>query len=94
MSRKKLKSIYVSEKIEKYIISIVKNTRENEEIYLGASPRGSLALYRLGQCRAAFLDRDYVIPDDIKYIAPYVLAHRIIPVPSTRLSDFEPAEFN
>ncbi len=88
--QEEIKSIHVSEKIEKYIISIVKNTRENEEIYLGVSPRGSLALYRLGQCRAAFLDRDFVIPDDIKYIAPYALAHRIIPVPSTRLTDFEP----
>ena len=89
-AQEEIKSVHVSDKIEKYIISIVKNTRENEEIYLGASPRGSLALYRLGQCRAAFLERDYVIPDDIKYVAPYVLAHRIIPVPSTRLTDFEP----
>jgi len=88
--QEEIKSVHVSDKIESYIISIVKNTRENEEIYLGASPRGSLALYRLGQCRAAFLDRDFVIPDDIKFVAPYVLAHRIIPVPSTRLTDFEP----
>ena len=88
--QEEIKSVHVSDKIEKYIISIVKNTRENEEIYLGASPRGSLALYRLGQCRAAFLERDFVIPDDIKFVAPFVLAHRIIPVPSTRLTDFEP----
>ena len=88
--QEEIKLVHVSDKIEKYIISIVKNTRENEEIYLGASPRGSLALYRLGQCRAAFLDRDFVIPDDIKFVAPFVLAHRIIPVPSTRLTDFEP----
>jgi len=90
--QEEIKTVHVSDMIEKYIISIVKNTRENEEIYLGASPRGSLALYRLGQCRAAFLERDYVIPDDVKYIAPYVLAHRIIPVPSTRLTDFEPQD--
>jgi len=88
--QEEIKTIFVSDKIERYIISIVTNTRENDEIYLGASPRGSLALYRLGQCRAAFLDRDYVIPDDIKYVAPYVLSHRIIPIPSTRLTDFEP----
>jgi len=92
MVQEEIKSVHVSDKIEKYIVSIVKHTRENEEIYLGASPRGSLALYRLGQCRAAFLGRDFIIPDDIKYIAPYVLAHRIIPVPSTRLTDFEPEE--
>lgn len=90
--QEEIKSVHVSDKIEKYIVSIVKHTRENEEIYLGASPRGSLALYRIGQCRAAFLGRDFIIPDDIKYIAPYVLAHRIIPVPSTRLTDFEPEE--
>ena len=90
--QEEIKSVHVSKNIEEYIISIVKNTRENEEIYLGASPRGSLALYRLGQCRAAFVDRDFVIPDDIKYVAPFVLAHRIIPVPSTRLTDFEPED--
>ncbi len=90
--QEEIKTIHVSDKIEQYILSIVKSTRENEGIYLGASPRGSLALYRLGQCRAAFLDREYVTPDDIKYIAPYVLAHRIIPVPSTKLIDFEPQD--
>ena len=90
--QEEIKSVHISDKIEKYIISIVKHTRENEEIYLGASPRGSLALYRLGQCRAAFLGRDYVIPDDIKYIAPFVLAHRIIPLPSTRLTNFAPED--
>ncbi len=90
--QEEIKSVHVSDKIEDYIISIVKHTRENEEIYLGASPRGSLALYRLGQCKAAFLGRDFVIPDDIKNIAPHVLAHRIIPVPSTRLADIESEE--
>lgn len=90
--QEEIKAVHVSDKIEKYIVTIVKQTRENEEIYLGASPRGSLALYRLGQCRAAFEGRDFVIPDDIKYIAPYVIAHRIIPVPSTRLTDFEPED--
>ena len=92
MVQEEIKSVHVSDKIEDYIISIVKHTRENEEIYLGASPRGSLALYRLGQCKAAFLGRDFVIPDDIKNIAPHVLAHRIIPVPSTRLADIESEE--
>lgn len=90
--QEEIKSVHVSDKIEDYIISIVKHTRENEEIYLGASPRGSLALYHLGQCKASFLGRDFVIPDDIKNIAPHVLAHRIIPVPSTRLADIESEE--
>jgi MoxR-like ATPase len=90
--QEEIESVYVSEKIEKYIVAIVKRTRESEEIYLGASPRASLALYRIGQCKAAFEGREFVTPDDIKYIAPFILAHRIIPVSSTRLSDFAPEE--
>jgi MoxR-like ATPase len=90
--QKEIKTVFVSDKIEKYIVSIINRTRDNEGIYLGASPRGSLALYRLGQCRAAFLGRNFVTPDDIKYVSPYVLAHRIIPAPSTRLADFESKE--
>lgn len=90
--REEVKSIHVSEKVERYIVNIVTKTRHHDEIYLGASPRGSLALYRLGQCLAAFEDRDFVIPDDIKKVAPNALAHRIIPAPTTRLSDFNPEE--
>jgi MoxR-like ATPase len=90
--REEVKSVHVSEKVERYIVNIVTKTRHHDEIYLGASPRGSLALYRLGQCQAAFEDRDFVIPDDIKKVAPNALAHRIIPAPTTRLSDFNPEE--
>ena len=90
--QEEIKSVFVSDKVEKYIIGIINKTRNNDEIYLGASPRGSLALYRLGQCKAAFEGRDFVLPDDIKMIAPFALAHRIIPVPTTRLTDFEPEE--
>ena len=90
--QEEIKSVFVSNKVEKYIIGIINKTRNNDEIYLGASPRGSLALYRLGQCKAAFEGRDFVLPDDIKMIAPFALAHRIIPVPTTRLTDFEPEE--
>jgi len=90
--REEIKIVNVSDKIERYIVNIVTKTRHNEEIYLGASPRGSLALYRLGQCQAAFEERDFVIPDDIKKVAPSALAHRIIPAPTTRLSDFDPEE--
>ena len=90
--REEVKSVHVSEKIERFIVNIVSKTRHYDEIYLGASPRGSLALYRLGQCQAAFEERDFVIPDDIKKVAPNALAHRIIPAPTTRLSDFNPEE--
>lgn len=90
--RDEIKNVYVSEKISKYITAIINKTRHHDDIYLGASIRGSLALFRLGQCQAAFEERDFVIPDDIKKIAPIALAHRIIPAPTTRLSDFQPEE--
>jgi MoxR-like ATPase len=90
--REEIKSVFVSEKIERYIVDIAHKTRHHEDIYLGVSPRGSLALYRLGQCQAVFNGRDFVIPDDIKKVAPNALAHRIIPSPTTRLSDFRPEE--
>jgi MoxR-like ATPase len=91
-TRTAVKSVHVSEPIEKYIVNIVAATRGNDDVYLGASPRGSLALYKLGQCRAAFSGRDYVIPDDIKAIAPYALAHRLLLQPSSRLQELKPEE--
>ena len=62
-------------------------TRQNEDIYLGASPRGSLALFRTGQAAAALDGRDYVLPDDIKRMVVPVLAHRIIVGPAARLRE-------
>jgi MoxR-like ATPase len=79
------RQVFVSEAVEKYIIRIVKATRENEDIYLGASPRGSIGLYRVGQVHAALQGRDYVIPDDIKEITIPVLAHRILIQPAARI---------
>ena len=90
--REEIKEIHLSELVEKYIISIINATRENDEIYLGASPRGSLALYRLGQCCAAFAGRDYVIPDDVKAVAPAALSHRIILQPASYLQEMQPLE--
>ncbi len=90
--KEEIKKVHLSELVEKYIISIINATRENDEIYLGASPRGSLALFRLGQSYAAFNGRDYVIPDDIKAIAPFTLSHRIILQPSSYLQEMQPME--
>jgi MoxR-like ATPase len=70
--------VLVDEKIERYILSIVKSTREREEVLLGASPRASLNLYRASQGRAVLCGRDYVIPDDVQRIARNVLGHRLI----------------
>jgi MoxR-like ATPase len=82
-----VKDVYVDPLVKRYIVDIVTETRHHEDIYLGASPRGSLALYRTGQVRAAILERDYVIPDDIKALAVPTLAHRLIVSPSARLRD-------
>lgn len=86
-AQEKLKDVYIDPLIKRYIVDIVIQTRRHPDIYLGASPRGSLALYRTGQARAAMLGRDYVIPDDIKALAMPTLAHRLIVSPSARLRD-------
>ena len=65
-------------------------TRKHPDVYLGASPRGSIALYRTAQARAAILGRDYVIPDDIKALAIVTLAHRLIISPSARIKNVDP----
>ncbi|WP_373290816.1 AAA family ATPase, partial [Oceanobacillus indicireducens] len=60
------------------IVNIVNGTREHPAIYLGVSPRGSIALMKAAKAYAYIHDRDYVLPDDVKYLAPFVLRHRII----------------
>ena len=82
-----VKAVYVAQAIEDYLVELVRQTREHAETYLGASPRGSLTLYRAGQARAAIQARDFVLPDDIKALALPALAHRVIPGPAARLRD-------
>jgi len=82
-----IKKVYVSEAIKRYAVDLTNRTRINEDVYLGASPRGSLALFRTGQATAAMEGRDYVLPDDIKRMAVPVLAHRIIVGPAARLRE-------
>jgi MoxR-like ATPase len=82
-----VKDIFVSPALKRYIVELNHQTREHAEVYLGASPRGSLSLYRTAQARAAMADRDYVLPDDIKYLAVPTLAHRVILGPGARLRD-------
>jgi MoxR-like ATPase len=72
------RGIHVSEPIREYIADIVRATRDHPAIRFGASPRGSLALMRAGQARAALHGREFILPDDIKYLTPPVLAHRLI----------------
>ena len=73
-----VREIYVDSAVSDYIVRLVNATRNHPDVYLGASPRGSLALYRAGQAYAALQGRDYVIPDDIKALAVPALAHRLI----------------
>ncbi len=82
-----VKDIFVSPALKRYIVEITHQTRQHTEVYLGASPRGSLALFRTAQARAAMNDRDYVLPDDIKALAIPTLAHRVILGPGARLRD-------
>ncbi len=77
--------VHVDETLEKYILTIVRATRSHIDVALGASPRGSLALYKTAQALAALRGRDYVVPDDLKKLAPLTLAHRLIIKPESQL---------
>ncbi len=76
--QKKVPSVYVEDSILDYIVEIVTETRINPKIEIGVSPRGSIYLFKASQALAIISGRDYVIPDDVKKIAPFVLPHRII----------------
>ena len=71
-------AVYVDPTIRSYIVALVNETRRHPDVYLGASPRGSLAIYTLAQAWAGLDGRDYVLPDDVKVVAPPALAHRLI----------------
>jgi MoxR-like ATPase len=87
-----VRTVHMVEAVQNYIVSIIRKTRDANEIDLGASPRATLALYRASQARAAIQNRDFVLPDDIKQLAPYVLTHRIQINPQTRLRGRRPED--
>ena len=80
-----VREIYIDQLVHEYIVDLVRATRDHGEVYLGASPRGSLFLYRGSQALAAMRGRDYVIPDDVKDLAVSVLSHRVIVSPAARI---------
>jgi MoxR-like ATPase len=80
-----IREVYVDPKVRDYIVALVRNTREHEDIALGGSPRASMALFRSAQAVAAVRGNDFVLPDDVKRMAPAVLAHRLIVRPESRL---------
>ncbi|GJQ36344.1 MAG: MoxR family ATPase [Anaerolineales bacterium] len=82
-----IRQVYVSNAVKRYIVELSTRTRQSQDVYLGASPRGSLFLSRAAQARAALHGRDHVLPDDIKALAVPVLAHRIIVSAAARLRD-------
>ncbi len=86
-AQRAVRDVYVDQLIKDYIVGIVDATRKHEDVYLGASPRGSLALYRCAQARAAIEGRDFVIPDDVKALAEVTLAHRVILRPAARIKN-------
>ncbi len=85
-----VREVYVDPAVADYIVRIVNATRVHPDVYLGASPRGSIALYRAGQVFAALAGRDYVIPDDIKILAEPALAHRVIVRTAASIRDIDP----
>lgn len=82
-----VKKVFVAQSIKRYVVELTTRTRQGNDVYLGASPRGSLSLARAGQARAALMGRDHVLPEDIQALAIPVLAHRIIVSPAARLND-------
>jgi MoxR-like ATPase len=87
------KRIRISPEVRQYIADVVRATRNHEALRFGASPRGSMGLMRTGQALAALRGREYVLPDDIKYLAPHVLAHRLILKTEERLRSQKPEHF-
>ncbi|WP_429743262.1 AAA family ATPase [Bacillus salipaludis] len=76
--QQEIKEVFVDDTMKRYIVEVVSRTRGHGSVYLGASPRGSIALMKVAQAYAFMYGRDFVLPDDIQYLAPFVLSHRII----------------
>ncbi|TSI04474.1 MoxR family ATPase [Lysinibacillus sp. BW-2-10] len=79
-----VRNVYVDDSVKSYIVQLARATRTVSEIYLGVSPRASIALMKASQAYAKMQDRDFVKPDDVQYLAPFVFAHRIILKPEAR----------
>lgn len=90
--KKAVEEVFVDPDIEEYIVSIIGKTRSDSNVYVGASPRGSLALLKLARAQAALEGRDYVLPDDVKKFAVPALAHRMILSPELWSKRIAPAD--
>lgn len=85
-----IKQVHVEQSLRNYIVKIIHTLRNHSQVYLGASPRGSLTIFKGAQALAAIEGRDYVVPDDIKLMARCALPHRVILKPGAQLNGFEP----
>ena len=83
--QKQIRAVRWQAEVERYLLAIVRATREHDAVQLGVSPRGTLALYRACEAYAAIQGRDFVTPDDVKYLASSVLAHRLLTTTRTRM---------
>jgi MoxR-like ATPase len=80
------KALYVEESLNRYVVAVLRHTRQDTRLVLGASPRAGIAVMRVAKARALTEGRDYVVPDDVKAVAPSVLSHRLILAPEARSS--------
>ncbi len=87
-----VRTVRVEASVRQYVVKVARATREHNEIELGVSPRGTMALYHTSQALAALRGRDFVLPDDVKFLAPYVLTHRILISSQTRLRGRRPEQ--
>jgi MoxR-like ATPase len=90
--QKQVRDVRVEASVRGYVVAIARATREHAEVSLGVSPRGTMALYHAAQAWAAIRGRAFVVPDDVKQLAPYVLTHRILIQPQVRLRGRKPEE--
>jgi MoxR-like ATPase len=81
--------VYVEESLNRYVVAVLRHSRTDSRLYLGGSPRAGIALLKVAKARALFTGRDYVVPDDVKAVAPAVLAHRLILAPEARASGLD-----
>jgi MoxR-like ATPase len=86
------KRVFVEESLNRYVVALLRHTRSDSRLYLGASPRAGIALLRVAKARALVRGREYVEPDDVKAVAPTVLAHRLILAPEARSSGLDAEE--
>ena len=88
-AQESVRNVYVDTRVREYLVDVVRNTRSHPDLYLGGSTRAALALFRGTQALAELRGRDYVVPDDVKYLAEPVLAHRLITSPAARIRNLD-----